>query len=642
MSLVTCLAAAVLLLGLCGIAIASETDQATTYQITPTHNGCITTAMHLKPPLMKRWTLDFESLVSYPLIAEGKVFVTVRNKTSYGTSLHAIDAEFGSVIWTADIPGTYFWSGAAYGDGRVYVVNFDGRMKAFAAETGQLLWDIKLPGQYAFSSPPTFHKGIVYTGGAGSGGTVYAVDASSGAVLWTNGVANGDHSSPAVTDDGVYVTYACGVSYRFDPINGQRLWIHTTGCSGGGGKTPVFYDGKIYSRGYYPSPDGFVLDAATGSYLGGFYTQTTPTFYEGNAFMLYNYALRRMDANTLAELWTRAVGHLVTPPIIVNGVLYVGASDGILYAVDPFSGETLWSDNVGASINAPDEHNVSSPVAAIGAGEGIIVVPASNRLVAYQPANHNPEVSCTPPVVIECASPEGTDCEISASVSDLDGDGLAVTWFVDGTAVQTDMVEAGGESGTTAQLKMNYTYGLGTHEITVQAWDGIGSPVRGSTTVTVQDTSAPQITVTAEHLELRPANGEMVDIGFAAAVVDAGDVNPSISTSVYSDEDDVAGVAGAKLSPDAKWGPALKLRAERDSAGDGRVYLIVVKATDAAGNSSFGCLTVIVPKSNSATAIAVVKAQAAVAAEWCLANHGAMPDGFWVVGDAPQIGKKSQ
>jgi outer membrane protein assembly factor BamB len=71
-------------------------------------------------------------------------------------------------------------------------------MEASSASTGHVRWAIQLPLQYAFSSPPTAGNGYVYTGGAGSGGTVYAVNETTGALKWTGAVENGDNSSPAV------------------------------------------------------------------------------------------------------------------------------------------------------------------------------------------------------------------------------------------------------------------------------------------------------------------------------------------------------------------------------------------------------------------------------------------------------------
>ncbi len=112
-------------------------------------------------------------------------------------------------------------------------------MKAFDAASGTLLWSVNLPDRSAFTSAPTAVNGTVFIGGAGIGGTVYAVDETNGAVLWTMPVENGDHSSPAVTGGNVYVSYACPQSYAFNAVTGQRLWEHDSCCQGGGGATPV-------------------------------------------------------------------------------------------------------------------------------------------------------------------------------------------------------------------------------------------------------------------------------------------------------------------------------------------------------------------------------------------------------------------
>jgi hypothetical protein len=108
---------------------------------------------------------------------------------------------------------------------------------------------------------------------------------------------------------------------------------------------------------------------------------------------------------------------------------------------------------------------------------------------------------------------------------------------------------------------------------------------------------------------LWPPNHKMVDVGL-------GVTSPFV---VYSDEDD-GGTADASGS--------LLLRAERAGTGDGRVYLIATTSTDAFGVTTDHCLTVVVPKSQSASAIASVNAQAAAALAQCPS-----PAGYFVIGD---------
>lgn len=65
-----------------------------------THTGSIS-VQNLTPPLKQRWVVNFGQPISYPLIADGKVFVTVKNAATQGSVLFALDAANGMIM----IPG---------------------------------------------------------------------------------------------------------------------------------------------------------------------------------------------------------------------------------------------------------------------------------------------------------------------------------------------------------------------------------------------------------------------------------------------------------------------------------------------------------------------------------------------------------
>ncbi|MGW1103972.1 outer membrane protein assembly factor BamB family protein [Streptomyces sp. NPDC002540] len=365
----------------------TQTGASTTYQINARHDGSLVDTAVGAPPLSRKWSRDLGGNVSYPIVAGGRVFATAASPNGYGTVLHAIDAATGENAWEpVDLGGTYWWSALAYGGGRLYAQNYDGVLTAFNPATGKEIWTVTLPGQYSFTSPPTFAGGVVYTGGAGSGGTLYAVDASSGAVLWTRPVANGDNSSPAVTANGVYVSYACEQTYSFDPKSGNPIWHHRTDCSGGGGRTPVLADGGVWVRddaGMAPS----VLDIADGQVRGTYEAagrSPAPAFDGRQGYFVDEGVLQERHSRTLATRWKfEGDGGISTAPIVVNGYVYAGSRTGRLWALNGATGESVWSTDVGAPINGPDEHNVSEPLTGLGAGGGLVVVPATDLLVAY-------------------------------------------------------------------------------------------------------------------------------------------------------------------------------------------------------------------------------------------------------------------
>src|ERR1041385_801056 len=172
---------------------APPADQARAYQVDSAHDGYIADA-GLSAPLTQAWSTTLPSASSYPLIANGMVFVTAN------ATLYALNQATGSTIWSH---GTGGGPGLAYDRGRVFVVTGNGLLTAFDAASGSIAWSLQLPGQYLFTAAPSAANGIVYTGGAGSGGTVYAVRENDGHLLWTQAVENGDDSSAAVGGQGV-------------------------------------------------------------------------------------------------------------------------------------------------------------------------------------------------------------------------------------------------------------------------------------------------------------------------------------------------------------------------------------------------------------------------------------------------------
>jgi outer membrane protein assembly factor BamB len=267
-----------------------------------------------------------------------------------------------------------------------------GSMFAYNATNGDLLWTANLTSQYLFNSAPTALNGIVYTAGAGEGGTVYAVSEKNGDVLWSAGVANGDNSSPVVTKTGVYVSYVCPRVYDFSPKTGALIWANNPGCDGGGGATPVLFDGKLYVRqsslssGY----NGAVFNAANGALLSSFNSNYAPAFAGSTGLYTSSNSLTAFNVTTNATLWTASPAEgdsYSTAPVIVNSVAYVGTSQGNLIGYSLAKGKQVVSMPMGAPIQGNDYiESYGTPLSGLAAAEGLLLVPASNTLVAlYHP-----------------------------------------------------------------------------------------------------------------------------------------------------------------------------------------------------------------------------------------------------------------
>lgn len=362
-------------------------SESVAYQIDYAHSGRATFGPGGPTfPPNANWSTMLNGVASYPVIADGKVFVTTNVDVSgatYGTSLYALDLATGDVVWGPISIAASFaaWSGHTYGHGRLFVVNWDGLLRSFDAATGAPGWSTQLYGNNFYNAPPTAVNGIVYVGGASK---LQAVDEATGVVLWSATVSNGDKSSPTVSEDGVFVSYPCQV-YKFEPFSGATLWHYAGPCSGGGGKTSVYANGELFVRDSSITPSHPIFDAGTGTLLGSFAATVAPAFAGQTGFFLSGDTLRAIDQVSRNTLWTFiGDGGLTTAPIVIDDAVIIGSSTGTVYAVSASNGNVIWSGSAGASIEGPDEQNVSRPLTGLGAGEGYLVVPAGKVLTGWR------------------------------------------------------------------------------------------------------------------------------------------------------------------------------------------------------------------------------------------------------------------
>src|SRR5262249_51244386 len=139
---------------------------------------------------------------------------------------------------------------------------------------------------------------------------------------------------------------------------------------------------------------------------------------------------------------------------------------------------------------------------------------------------------------------------------------------------------------------------------------------------------APSVSCSVAHSVLWPPNHKLVNVGFGV-VIDP----PSAPLHVLVYGNDQADPSdAADIAPET-----LQLRAERRGNGNGRVYLIVVTATDASGQTGFDVCTAVVPHDQRPESIALVQAEAA-AAEAFYREFQAAPPGYSLLGEGPEAG----
>jgi outer membrane protein assembly factor BamB len=366
--------------------LAPVPDQATTYQINAAHAGDQPDDT-LAPPLTQRWTLDLHGAISYPLIAGGRVFVTVTNADAKmfplpGSKLFALDQATGKTAWGPVDLGGKGMSLAAYDDGHVFVVNSEGVVQSFEASTGKVVWSLDLAGIPLFDSPPVATMGRIFVVG---GKHLSVIAQATGKLMWAREVQGTEFSSPIVSANAAFVAVPGSCVESVELVKGFPNWQLYDCHAVTEGRTPALFDGTLYVRNPMSvSATNLVLDAVTGAQTGTFEADVIPAFHDKRGFFLSQGTLSARDLPAQTEAWSfTGDGMLASAPIVVNGNVYVGGSKGMLYALDAATGKTVWSTDVGTPILAPFESHASPTIAGIAAGGGALIVPAWQHLAAY-------------------------------------------------------------------------------------------------------------------------------------------------------------------------------------------------------------------------------------------------------------------
>jgi hypothetical protein len=288
------------------------------------------------------------------------------------------------------------------------------------------------------------------------------------------------------------------------------------------------------------------------------------------------------------------------------------------YFKDFGTGSNRWGDYSATCVDPTDDLTVwtlqeyaSTPVGGISRW--------GTWWAVHAPANTVAAVCPPDPPTAECAGAGGTNVTLDYTVSDSSGAALDVEITVDGTVEFTQSFPDTSPAPSGGAVSFAFAYDLGVHIVVMTVQNPSGGIATCTNTVTVADTTPPALSCSVARPVLWSPTKGLIDVFLNASALDACDGAPRLDVSVLSDEAAGVGV----YSPDATLtGTPLRLRAERSSAGNGRVYLIVLTATDASGNATTGCCTVTVPLNLTAAAIVAVQAEAAAAAAACPAPGG--------------------
>lgn len=166
-----------------------------------------------------------------PAVAEGVVFVGSADGFFY-----AIDLSGGTLKWKYATEGTTLFSGdfgfdrrtiqssAAVADGRVFFGARDGYLYALDASTGALLWRFNHEVSWVISGPAV--AGDLVFAGSSDGRFVQAVDVATGDERWRKPTSSA-WFSPVIAENIVYFGDAAGTIHAIDRASGEYAWKQT-------------------------------------------------------------------------------------------------------------------------------------------------------------------------------------------------------------------------------------------------------------------------------------------------------------------------------------------------------------------------------------------------------------------------------
>lgn len=246
------------------------------------------------------WMYPIDSGAQAPMVDGGNVYVS----GEYGRSVYALNAKTGALVWQYTAASYVTTPTIAYG--LAYVGSYDYKLYALDASTGELRWTHTTGGEVTGVAVASGAYGpMVYFGS--NDGYVYAANALNGSSWWSYKTGGGVLAGPSVANGAVYAGSRDGYLYAIDANFGWLYWKYTTGGQYAGYSSPAIFNGVLYIGAQWPQ------------------------------------GLYALNAFTGEQLWYDQIyAFFVGPPVVANGVVYLGCQDNAVYVIDASTGAILW------------------------------------------------------------------------------------------------------------------------------------------------------------------------------------------------------------------------------------------------------------------------------------------------------------
>ncbi len=252
-------------------------------------------------------------------------------------------------------------------ENRIFQLTDDGVLSAVDKYDGKLLWSRPL-GALSASSPAvggdTVYAVVLARAPGSEEGRVVALDVTDGAIRWSRNLPSRSESSPLLDRGRLYFGSEDGTVYALDARDGWTVWTYH--AAGAVKASPTLSGGVLYFGDY--SGHVQAVSEQTGRRLwlagsegalfgsGTFYSTAAVVYgrvYLGNTdgrVFAYDAATGRLD-------WAYQTGaYVYASPAVTDApglgpTVYLGSYNGTFYALDARTGHVDWSYEAGGKIS---------------------------------------------------------------------------------------------------------------------------------------------------------------------------------------------------------------------------------------------------------------------------------------------------
>jgi outer membrane protein assembly factor BamB len=262
------------------------------------------------------------------------------------------------VLWHHNTGSLLEFPPVIYGE-RIFQLTDNATLTAINKHTGHLLWS-KTLGRLSASSPAvdsnTVYVTILSTGDSVHPGRLVALNTANGVIRWSRGLPSPSESSPLLDRGRLYFGSQSGLVFALNASNGQVIWTYT--AAGAVKASPSLSGGTLYFGDYSGHVQAISeqtgrrkwVSSSEGALFGsGTFYSTSAVMY-GRVFLgntdgrVYAY-----DAGTGKLDWAVQTGaYVYASPAITSApglgpTIYVGSYSGTFYAINARSGRVSWT-----------------------------------------------------------------------------------------------------------------------------------------------------------------------------------------------------------------------------------------------------------------------------------------------------------